>query len=1492
MLLVPAAPAADVITDGDMEAADLAAWTHTDLQGTATPAKATDQSASGQSLKGTSQAGRKVDVEWTESQAIGSVNAADTVQLSLWWGIRFNASAQTATGSLAFDVRPSGGAWTGVWSQTITPSTAFQTGMVTDLDVSTGFATDTSYEIRLHFTGTTGNDNTANVEVWWDDVVLDVTAGGATTTVGNGTDPGDAALCPGDPATELDAFTLQTGAGTDSVTAVEVTFAAGTAAGLGLVEITSDDGGTVFGSAANPTDVQNIPLGTPISATTTLTPYKVRVTPKSHTAMPAPPGSSYAVTGTVSGLTSDNTPVLDDTGSATVTVDNLSPGDATWGTITTGDEFIDLAWTLPGDADLAEVVILRSTASIADAPEEGVSYSAGDPLGASTVVRVTAGTTFTDNTVVNGTEYWYKIFSRDTCGNYALGVETGPHTPAAGETTTVGDGTDPGNAALCPGDPATELDAFTLETTAGTDTVTAVEVTFAAGTAVGLGLVEITDDSGATVFGSTTNPADVQTISLGTPIDVTTTRTQYKVRVTPKSHPAMPVPPGATYAVTGRVSDVTVTNNKTLEDLAGATVTVDNLSPANAVWSTITPGDGQIELTWTLPGDTDFAEVVILRNTSTVADVPAEGVTYTAGNTVGASTVAFVGTGTSFTDTGVSNGVSYWYAIFARDTCGNYATGAETGPHTPGAAAQLSTTIDTTTAVVSSCRQITSTSLFTGDDDGDGSTLIEWGTTSSGPWNPSCGTLTGASPRQCLVAQLTPGTEYHLRATFSDADGVTGTNPQILGPFTVPSCGPDEAAPTVLVLTPVRDAVVSGTDRFKVQVFDEGGLAATDPVAWAVDGGALSTAVTVNPNYDCGTGCSIYELDLDTTLLANGGHYLTVEVTDAAGNIARMERAFRVFNQGTRAGGGGFLLRRTRGSQLCIDCHALPTHSSQQTSTKYGNWALDCLSCHTPHNTRNVFLVRESLPTPNSGVQTVQFHFDDRAGGTNPGDLASDNPGRLSFLGDRSQTLSGEANAPFNDGICEACHTRTNHWRNDLSGGDHAHNADTRCLECHGHDAGFMPAGGGDCLGCHGTTGQGPRRPVQPDFQQQSHHVGDGGVMGGTLTAFDCVVCHAEGTLSGGETTTNPTYHGGDGGTKTIDLKNADDVNLVFSYDKAVIAASAGAAANWNSGDAAWRTETSTALDPFCLTCHDSDGAVASFNATDGGTAQNPFGDGAITNNYDQQIRAGITNIRDKVAGTFDLDGDGIIDPPEGIYSRHAIRGQNAPSRYQAFQNIVGGNTMFEGDIDSGGVSLFTNMGTDELGNPLWNDTSVMGCADCHTVDGANGSGGNAHGSPSEYLLKDAFGGVTEGNLDALSYVCYRCHAAGRYQPPGGPLGDHTGNSNDWQDTTLLVGLNRRDDGKGNNLFAMACMNCHGGFGFGTIHGTSQVLGVGQDGASGTRNAYRFMNGASLRFYDPQGWTGTAITCYTLGSADSWGGCTQHNRGQDFTKPLQRPLSY
>ena len=258
-------------------------------------------------------------------------------------------------------------------------------------------------------------------------------------------------------------------------------------------------------------------------------------------------------------------------------------------------------------------------------------------------------------------------------------------------TTTLGNGTDPGNASLAPGGAATMADAFTLQTNVGTDAITVATVTLAAGTSAGLSLVEITNDAGTTVYGSVSDPAsDTPTITLGTNITATTTLTQYKIRITPKSHATMPAPAGSSYAVTARISNFAGSNTRAGSDAAGTTVTIDNLSPGNVTGSTATAGNAQVALAWTNPGGADLGSIVVLRRaTSAVGDTPTEGATYTVGNTIGSSTVACVVTApaTTCTDTGLTAGTAYHYKIFTRDVNGNYATGVvPTGsPATPTA---------------------------------------------------------------------------------------------------------------------------------------------------------------------------------------------------------------------------------------------------------------------------------------------------------------------------------------------------------------------------------------------------------------------------------------------------------------------------------------------------------------------------------------------------------------------------------------------------------------------------------------------------------------------------------------------------------------------------------------------------------------------------------------------------------------------------------------
>ncbi|MHB0968494.1 MAG: hypothetical protein ACYC7A_08910 [Thermoanaerobaculia bacterium] len=814
------------------------------------------------------------------------------------------------------------------------------------------------------------------------------------------------------------------------------------------------------------------------------------------------------------------------------------------------------SWT-PGGTAIADEQWLRAVRDPGGSDTAMVTFSdANSDLWAKRVV-FTAPNTFTW-TNADGGAALSTALSSITTQNFCFDYDRLPR------VTMLGDGANPADSALCPGAAARAVDSFTLQTNRDTDTVTGCTVALAPGTWGGVSRVEITDDAETTIYGWAAPTADSVAITFTTNIAVTTTATPYHIRIQPDDALSMPAIPGGTYAVTATVSSLTCTNPVSGTDAASATATIDNQSPADATWGANSAGNASVTLNWTNPA-TDFSQVVILRSTSSGStDRPVEGTAYTAPGTIGTSAIVYVGSLQTFTDTTVANDTTYYYAIFARDTCGNYAAGATSGPLTPeapdprvrvlaGAATvdscsqitvsapfskdtpvsnstttferatsiggpwtaicsavagasprtcvssgltsnttyyyqvtftdsdgvdgqnpqivgpyttKLScgadpTTVGTVQAQVNSCNQITAIAPFTGDDNANGDVAVEYNTTNTWPGTIACAQVAGSSPRDCVVTGLLASTNYYVRVTYTDADGVTGTNPQVAGPVTTTACAADTVPPMILFLAPSRDAMLNGTDRLKVQIWDTDGVPAGN-VQFAIDAGAFSvTGIAANTNYSCGTGCTVYEFDLATGSLTNGPHSLSIRATDAAGNIGRDAVPFFV-NNGPTAKGGGILLRRTQSSQFCNDCHALSTHSAQTNSTTYGNWAIDCMTCHTPHGTPNVELVRPAINTPRNGRQAVDFRVTDRTGASNP---------QWSFLGDKS----GVGGAPFTDGICETCHTKTDNYRNDASG-NHSHYASERCTGCHRHSTGFFAAestGGYTCADCHGAIWRG-----------------------------------------------------------------------------------------------------------------------------------------------------------------------------------------------------------------------------------------------------------------------------------------------------------------------------------------------------------------------------------------------------------------------------------
>ncbi|MGZ4989999.1 MAG: beta strand repeat-containing protein, partial [Methylobacter sp.] len=548
----------------------------------------------------------------------------------------------------------------------------------------------------------------------------------SSITLGDGTNPANTTLAPSAAITDLDAFTLQTSSGTDSVTALTVTLT-GTNSfqALSEVRITSSDSATTYFSAvANPaSNTISFSGGTPIPATSTATTFKVRITPKTHANMPAPPGLSYSVGGTVTAFTSTKVQLGSDGTSAAVTVDNLSPASATTTSGSAGLAKNTLNWTSSADTDFNTTsgsIVYRWAAASAgsEVPTEGSTPTVGGANGTATVACVVSSAASTalvriDGTggssdctttaLTNGQAYTYKVFQKDSNGNYDVGVTVGTFTPTS---ITLGDGTNPANATLAPSAAITDLDAFTLQTSNGTDSVTALTVTLTGTNSFqALSEARITSSDGVTTyFLAVANPAS-NTISFsgGTPIPVTSTATTFKVRITPKTHANMPVPPGLSYSVGGTVTAFTSTKLQTGSDGASASLTVDNLSPASATVASGSSDDAKVALNWTTSVATDFNTTsgsIVYRwaAASAGSEVPVEGSTPTLGGSNGTATVACVvssaastalaridGTGGSSdcTTTALTNGQAYTYKVFQKDSNGNYDVGMTIGTITP-----------------------------------------------------------------------------------------------------------------------------------------------------------------------------------------------------------------------------------------------------------------------------------------------------------------------------------------------------------------------------------------------------------------------------------------------------------------------------------------------------------------------------------------------------------------------------------------------------------------------------------------------------------------------------------------------------------------------------------------------------------------------------------------------------------------------------------------
>ncbi|MBK8935501.1 MAG: hypothetical protein KA362_01490 [Chloroflexi bacterium] len=258
------------------------------------------------------------------------------------------------------------------------------------------------------------------------------------------------------------------------------------------------------------------------------------------------------------------------------------------------------------------------------------------------------------------------------------------------------------------------------------------------------------------------------------------------------------------------------------------------------------------------------------------------------------------------------------------------------------------------------------------------------------------------------------------------------------------------------------------------------------------------------------------------------------------------------------------------GSDLCYTCHGTGMGASTgRIISAHGNtdfgaraeapFALQCAQCHDPHGSPNLHLVKTQV---------------DLAAGLTAGPITLTASSGLHSYDDGV--------SPMNTRLCTACHADANNpgypMTNHVGGAGHASGDDfsaSNCIYCHPHSAdltqnnvdGFMPVNG--CLGCHQFPQDngdgvpiGGRRAIIPEFGKTSHHAQ------GILEEADCLSCHY-----------NIDHQSG-----YVKLNNVDNPAGVIVL-------------NGNP-----RTDPTEAakLEPFCLACHDANGAAGLPPFTDG----------------------------------------------------------------------------------------------------------------------------------------------------------------------------------------------------------------------------------------------------------------------------------------------------
>ncbi len=420
--------------------------------------------------------------------------------------------------------------------------------------------------------------------------------------------------------------------------------------------------------------------------------YTAAVTPGSATSTGHSVVSIIEVIGKTADFDIDDV-VIYQASAADISAPN-APGAVTVSNPTTNS--LDVSWVAAsGGVDGGGYVVVRysSSPNADNDPNQNGIYAVGNThtngTGSltGTIRYIGTGTSFTDNVgLLDGTQYWYKVYTVDKAFNYSSESEGTGTTTSSGNPDIEISSEHPASTNISQASTNNILASFQLDVTTASATLNGISVT-TAGTYTAADIAtngfKFWINSNNNLTGATQLGSAQAAVGSGNAVAVSGLSQSISSGTTRYILLTADISLGATESNTIRIGTTSFANitfasgNKTGTDPVDASndMTIIACTPTNVTGLGLTPGNAQIAVSWTNPACYDEL-MIVAKPTSTIGASPSgDGSAYTdnlvfgtGGATAfdGSGYVVYKGGTSPQIITGLNNGTTYYVRVFTR----------------------------------------------------------------------------------------------------------------------------------------------------------------------------------------------------------------------------------------------------------------------------------------------------------------------------------------------------------------------------------------------------------------------------------------------------------------------------------------------------------------------------------------------------------------------------------------------------------------------------------------------------------------------------------------------------------------------------------------------------------------------------------------------------------------------------------------------------------